>query len=49
MIKVILYGISYLESRLKIEGALDDDAVLVGYMDSYWIENIARERGGGQS
>lgn len=45
MIKVILYGISYLESRLKIEGALDDDAVLIGYMDSYWIENIAR--GGG--
>lgn len=36
MKKVIIYGISFLESRLKIEGMLDDCAEIIGYMDSFW-------------
>lgn len=43
MKRVIIYGVALLEQRLRIEGALDDDTNIVGYMDSYW-EDIGGEK-----
>lgn len=36
MYRVIVWGIPALEQRIRIEGMLDSDVELIGYMDSFY-------------